>query len=187
MHREIPEPWNRFLLDLDGAVSGSADAVALGGFVMSVQYGMPRPTGDIDLLFVSSDLVRDELLRAGGRGSLLHQKHHLYVEYVVLSVEPAEYRGRVIEMFPGSLGNLRLFCLDPYDLALTKLDRNSPKDRSDFLHLAHVVPLDFSILRDRFETEVATYVWDAPASKLRLTLGLWIDEAEEIRGRAQKN
>jgi hypothetical protein len=61
------------------------------------------------------------------------------------------------------------------------------KDRSDFLHLAHVVPLDFSILRDRFETDVATYIWDAPATKLRRTLRLWIDEAEEIRGRAQKN
>jgi len=154
---------------------------------MAVQYGLPRPTGDIDLLFVSSELVRDELLSAGGRGSPLHRKHRLYVDYVVLSVEPADYRSRVIEMFPGTLVNLRLFCLDPYDLALTKLDRNSPKDRSDFLHLAHVVPLDFSILRDRFETEVATYIWDAPATKLRRTLGFWIDEAEEIRGRPQKN
>jgi len=125
MPREIPEPWNRFLLDLDGAVSGSAEVVALGGFVMSVQYGMPRPTGDIDLLFVSSALVRDELLTAGGRGSPLHRKHRLYVDLVVLLVEPADYRARVIEMFPRSLVNLRLFCLDPYDPALTKLDRNS--------------------------------------------------------------
>lgn len=186
MPPEIPRPWNEFLRDLDHAVSAPAEAVALGGFVMSVQYGMPRATGDIDLLFVSSDRVRDELLTAGGRGSPLHRKHRLYVDYVVLTVEPADCRNRAIEMFPDSLVSLRLLCLDPYDLALTKLDRNSPKDRSDFQYLAHAVPLDFSLLRDRFETDVASYVWEAPANKLRQTLDLWIGEAEEMRGGSPK-
>ena len=115
MPREIPKPWSGFLRDLDSAVSGPAEVVALGGFVMSLQYGMPRATGDIDLLFVSSEHVRDELLRAGRRGSALHRKHRLYLDYVVLTVEPAGYRSRAIEMFPESLTNLRLFCLDPVD------------------------------------------------------------------------
>ncbi|MGA3212686.1 MAG: ATP-binding protein [Terriglobales bacterium] len=34
-------------------------------------------------------------------------------------------------MFPGSYQNLRLMALDPYDFTLSKLERNSQKDRDD--------------------------------------------------------
>ena len=77
--------------------------------------------------------------------------------------------------------NLHLWALDPYDLALTKLDRNLPKDRADVRYLAQAVPLELAVLRSRFETEVKPYLWDSRS--LELTLKLWIDDIEEIRTR----
>jgi hypothetical protein len=45
-------------------------------------------------------------------------------------------------MFPGAFQNLRLMALDPYDLALTKLERNIERDRSDVRYLARAIPFD---------------------------------------------
>ena len=34
-------------------------------------------------------------------------------------------------MFPGTFKHLRLFACDPYDVALSKLERNIQRDRDD--------------------------------------------------------
>jgi hypothetical protein len=44
--------------------------------------------------------------------------------------------------------------LDPYDLALSKLERNSQKDRDDIRFLARSIPFDLSIFQDRYTTEI---------------------------------
>lgn len=149
---------------------------------MAMQYGLERPTADIDFLSLSSSLEASELIKLAGRGSALHREHGVYLDFVVLSVEPEDYERRVTEMFPGRFERLRLMALDPYDLALTKLDRNSPKDREDFRHLARAVPLDMDILRARYAEAMAPYVWPEPDRKLRLTLDFWIADVEEERG-----
>lgn len=49
--------------------------------------------------------------------------------YFGLVDHPDSYQERLREMFEGVFQNLRLWALDPYDLVLTKLNRNLPKDR----------------------------------------------------------
>lgn len=66
---------------------------------------------------------------------------------------PFEYESRLVEMFPGVFRHLRLKALDPYDHALTKLERNIERDRSDVQHLAHTVPFDLNVLRERYTAE----------------------------------
>ena len=184
MQLEIPQPWLAFLRDVDRAVSSTTVLHCLGGFVIAMQYGMPRPTGDIDLLSVFPDALRNELASLAGKGSPLHSKHKVYLDFVVLRVEPADYRDRLLEMFPGVFERIHLMALDPYDLALSKLDRNSPRDREDFLYLAASVPLDMTSLRVRYEAEVAPYVFEATEKTLRLSLDLWIASAEELGNRS---
>jgi hypothetical protein len=41
---------------------------------------------------------------------------------------PEDYESRLIEMFPGRCKKLKILAPDPYDLVLSKLERNSPKD-----------------------------------------------------------
>jgi hypothetical protein len=57
-------------------------------------------------------------------------------------------------MFPGRLKKPKIFAPDAYDLVLSKLERNSPKDQGDVEYLAKTVPLDPKILRDRYEKEL---------------------------------
>jgi len=47
-----------------------------------------------------------------------------------------------------------MMALDPYDLALSKLQPNSQKDRDDVRFLARQVPFDLDLLRQRYTTEL---------------------------------
>jgi len=67
---------------------------------------------------------------------------------------PEDYEERLTEMFPGVYKLLRICGLDAYDHALSKLERNIQRDRDDVEHLAHSVPLDLKILRNRYEKEL---------------------------------
>jgi hypothetical protein len=47
---------------------------------------------------------------------------------------PEDYEERLTEMFPGAYEHLRSCARDPYDLALSKLERNIQRDRDDVKH-----------------------------------------------------
>jgi Nucleotidyltransferase of unknown function (DUF6036) len=183
MPPDIPNPWGAFLRDLDRELEVPVELHCLGGFVMTMLYGLLRPTADVDVLGVRPRL---DLNPVAGIGSPLHKKHRVYLQLVtVLEAYPEDYEERLTEMFPGAFKNLRLLALDPYDLALTKLRRNSQRDREDVLHLAGGVPLDVQVLRARYE---AMRPCLGSPEREDLTLKLWIELIEEKavnpRGRA---
>jgi hypothetical protein len=176
MPLDIPEPWGAFLRDLDRELVKPVELHCLGGFVVTMLYGLARPTADIDVLAVRPQMDLNPL---AGIGSSLQKKHRVYVQRVtVLEAYPEDYEERLTEMFQGAFRNLRLLALDPYDLALTKLGRNSQRDREDVLHLADAVPLDIEILRARYE-EMRPCLGNPEREDL--TLKLWIEVIEEKR------
>ena len=176
MPREIPKPWDAFLRDLDRSLEGPVELHCLGGFVLTMLYGLVRPTADVDVLAVRPDMDLNQL---AGIGSPLHKRHRVYFQRVsVLQAYPEEYEERLTEMFPDAFRNLRLFALDPHDLALTKLRRNSQRDREDVLHLADTAPLDIETLRVRYE-EMRPLLGNPEQEDL--TLKLWIEAIEETR------
>ena len=85
----------------------------------------------------------------------------------------------MIEAFPGACRHIHLLALDPYDLVLAKLERNLQRDRDDFAYLAEIVPLDLSILRNRYNDEMRVY--PGRPEREDVTLQLWIDIVEERR------
>jgi hypothetical protein len=98
-----------------------------------------------------------------------------------VATHPDSYESRLTEMFPGTFRHLRLLALDAYDLVLTKLARNSDRDRADVEYLATAVPLDPSVLRDRYKSEMREYV--GVPEREDLTLDLWIEIIEETQSR----
>ena len=60
-------------------------------------------------------------------------------------------------MFARTFDHLRLFALDPYDLALSKIERNTQRDRDDVKHLARTLPLELDVLKDRLKGTAAGY------------------------------
>jgi len=183
MHQLPPEPWKAFLGDLDAALSREVRLHCLGGFVLGTVYQMPRPTADVDVLAVAPIETLKTLTELGGRGAPLHRKHHVYLDYVAVAAYPDDYESRLVEMFAGGMRNLRLFALEAHDLALTKLERNSQRDREDVFFLADTVPLDTLVLAERYRRELRPYLGN-PARE-DLTLELWIEAIGERRQQRQ--
>ena len=144
-----PEPWHSFLLDIDDSLGESVVLHCLGGFVIAMLYGLPRPTVDVDCLSVTPVEKAAELQALAGRGSTLHQKHGVYLQHVGIVTVPEDYSDRLTVMFPAAYRRLQLLGLEAHDLALSKLERNSARDREDVKFLARTIPLDLTILENR--------------------------------------
>jgi hypothetical protein len=163
-------PWAAFLDELDSLVPEPVALHCIGGFVLTVLYGVPRVTSDLDCV---AFLPHHNLEAIAGRGSALAKKHRVYLQYVAVSTMPEDYGTRLTELFPGRFKNLRIYVPDPYDLILSKLERNSPKDREDVEYLVDKLKLDPNVLLERYEREQRPNL--SNESRHDLTLKLWLD------------
>ena len=134
----IPKPWGAFLRDLDDIATAAVDFHCIGGFVVNMKYGFSsRQTFDIDVLAITPNSQRQEFLQNAAKGSVLHRKHGVYLDLVtVIQAYPEDYDQRLTEMYSGQLKKIRLFAVEPHDLALMKLERNAERDRVDVMFLA---------------------------------------------------
>jgi hypothetical protein len=172
--QDPPLPWSAFLDELDQAISEPIELHCIGGFVVSLLYGLPRPTGDVDYIAAIPRYRMEELEQLGGGGSELAAKYKVHLQHVTVATMPEDYELRLKEMFPGRrFKKLKILATDPYDLVLSKLERNSPKDQGDVEYLAKTVPLDPKILRDRYEKELRPNLM-ARESWHDGTLEMWI-------------
>lgn len=177
-HNEIPELWHSFLRELDDSVPEETHLHCLGGFVITQFYGFQRQTADLDVLLIAPTGQINSLLNRAGKGSELHKKYGIYLDYVTVASYPYNYDERLTEMFSGKYKHLHLWALDPYDLVLAKLGRNIERDREHFRYLAKAHKLDLELLKSRYHAELRPNVIGRP-SEYDLTLQQWIEMIEE--------
>ncbi len=177
MRNVIPEPWGDFLRELDSSLDKELSLVCIGGFVLAMLYGLVRPTSDLDFIECEPKTEGKRLLEIAGEGSRLHQKHGLFLQRVSVAQLPDAWEGRLAALFEGEFRHLRLFALGPYDLALSKLERNSEKDRDDVLRLATSADFDPQELKRIYEEEFRTYVEDRLLH--RTTFEFWMELINE--------
>jgi hypothetical protein len=180
-NEDIQEPWLSFLRELDSAVQEEIRLDCMGGFVVTMVYGFSRPTADLDVLEITPTKPGRAILQLGMQGGPLHKKYKVYLDHVGVAHVPENYEHRVREIFPHSFKYLRLLGLDPYDLALSKLERNIQRDRDDVKHLAKVVPLDLELLQERYQKELRWQLGNPEGEDL--TLRLWLEAIQEERKR----
>jgi hypothetical protein len=167
-----PEPWRSFLQELEERLRGKVELRCLGGFVVTLQYGIGRATSDIEFLSIVKERTEDDVEVIAGLRSNLHLKYRLYVQYVGVATPPCNWESRLRPMFrDATWKHLRLFALDPMDLALSKLERNSERDREDLLGLARAGLVDPDELKFRYLEEVRPYL---------LSKHSWHDESLEL-------
>jgi Nucleotidyltransferase of unknown function (DUF6036) len=70
----------------------------------------------------------------------------MYFDFVTVVTLPDDYADRLLPIYPGCFARLRLFALDPYDIALSKLERNQRHDREDVRYLAKRASLRLDVL-----------------------------------------
>jgi hypothetical protein len=174
MPTTISEPWLSFLRDVGRALGQPVEVHCLGGFVLSVLWGLSRPTGDVDFIEIEPSDAGDELLGIAGEGTDLAKRHKLQFHRVTISEHPEGYASRLVDITPKGLLRLRLRALEVHDLVLAKLARNSPRDRADVEFLVRKGALDRQCLEDRFEKELRPYLLNE--GRETATLELWVEE-----------
>jgi hypothetical protein len=172
-HDQPPEPWRSFLLDLDKMLDQSVWLHCIGGFALAMLHDLPRPTVDVDCLAVIPSGETARLQQLAGEGSVLHNKYGVYLQHVGVVTVPEDYAARLTPLFPSAFRRLQLLGLEAHDLALSKLERNSARDREDIRFLARAAPLDLAILESRYRLELRPYL--AHQERHDLTLRLWLE------------
>lgn len=168
------EPWLSFLTALDAQLDEPVDFHCIGGFVVSQHYGFARETADLDVLSVIPVQATERVIQLAGKGSALQAKYRVYIDHAGVASYPADYERRLVRAFP-VWSNVRLWALEPHDLALTKLERSIERDIRDVIFLAHAGLIDRDILVVRFENELAPYVTGRTPTWHRTTLQMWIE------------
>jgi|SRR5437870_3520304 len=172
--RDLPNPWRAFLFDVDRELPRPIEIHCLGGFVAAFYCDLPRPTNDLDYIEVLPHDAIATLQDIAGVESPLAKKHRLHFQHVGVASLPESYGKRLTDLFPGRFQRLRIFALDPHDLALSKLARNSPIDRDDIAQLAKALPLDANVLRARYRQELRPIIIGDP-ERHDHTLEMWIE------------
>jgi uncharacterized nucleotidyltransferase DUF6036 len=167
---QLHEPWKSFLTEVDEQLCEPVELHCIGGFPLIAFYGVSRITMDIDFLTAIPATCRQRLESTAGLGSPLSKKHRVFLQSVGIADYPDDYDSRLVEFSTG-LQHLRLMVVDPYDLLLSKLTRNSVKDREDVRGLAAKLNLTFPILEERFAKEMKP--WLPNLERHELTLRLW--------------
>jgi hypothetical protein len=170
----VPAPWSGFLDAIDARLTVPTDIHCIGGFVMTLQYGLSRATADVDVMEAAPTTALTELQRIAGRGSELEGRFRVYLQVVRVAMYPENYASRLVPMWPERFRRLRLFALEAHDLALTKLDRNSDVDRQDVQQLAAAGLINAATLRKRYEEEYRPNLASGE-KKLDLTMRLWTE------------
>lgn len=166
----LPKPWPDFLREVDAQLSQKVNLHCIGAFVLAARYGIPRFTADLDYIEAVPQQARAELEKIAGVESVLCKKYRLFFQGVGIADIPENYESRLQELKVG-LKKLELSALDPYDLLLSKVPRNSPKDREDAQYLIAGLELNLKTFHQRWEREMAP--WISNRQKHELTMELW--------------
>lgn len=166
-------PWDKFLSEFDRVLSRRVELHCLGGFVLGALYGRPRPTGDIDYIAALPGEEVKTVQALAGPESMLAKKYGVHVQYVTIADVPDDYEQRLVAIFPQQFKNLRLFALDPHDIVLSKLTRNSAVDDEDIRFLVQRGVLDPTVLQERYARELRPKITNE--QRHDTTLKLWLD------------
>jgi hypothetical protein len=153
-----------------------------GGFAVTQVYGISRLTSDIDVLDVAPPHAIDLLMREGGKGSPLAIEHKVYLDFVGIANPPYDYESRLRPIYEGAFQYLQLTVMDSYDVALTKLKRDSDVDFQDVLQLAEKIPFDLDIFEKRYREELRDNT-TGKAEDNDVTFNRWKEAIMENRNR----
>ena len=155
----LRQPWHAFLSELDTLLPHAVELRCLGAFLLTVVYALPRVTADLDCLAVLPSDATVLVEELGGRNSRLAKKHRVWLQHVGVGIVdlPDDYEQR-LEHLDFGFEKLHLSGLDAYDLVLSKLTRNSPKDREDVKFIAHQQNLSYTVAYERFLKEMKPWV-----------------------------
>lgn len=151
------ETMQRFLNELDAALVPFAkgqrlDLYHLGRSALVSRFQATFSTKDFDIVVRDPTPLEQKAKEMFGEGTSKALELGLYLDFVNegLPPLPSDFRRRSTEV-AGNWQVIRLWDLEPHDLAATKLKRFAPKDREDLRFLCDQGKLNSENLRVSLE------------------------------------
>jgi len=136
------------------------DLYHIGRSVLVFYYGAKAlATQDFDIVWMRESALEDQVAKLFGKGTARAREIGLYLDRVPQALPPLPqwFRKRCC-CVPGHWRVLRLWELEPHDLAATKLRSFRPKDRQDVQFLCDAGLLRPETLRASLES---AFAWTA--------------------------
>jgi hypothetical protein len=76
----MTEPWRSFLNELDRIATTTVRLDCIGGFVVTMLYGLSRPTADVDVLEIAPRDAADAFSQVAMLGGPLFHKYGVYLD-----------------------------------------------------------------------------------------------------------
>src|ERR1043166_7027442 len=146
--KSILEPWKSFFTEIDNSLHEELTLQCLGGFVMTMLYGLVRPTADVDVLPLGVNSSTESLMRLAGEGSALHKKCGVYLQIVGVAQIPLNYEDRLTEMFARTFNHLRLLLSTHTTSHFQRSNEIHNVTEMTVKHLARTPPLDLDVLKN---------------------------------------
>lgn len=163
-----------FLRDVDrtwrGPVNVRTRLRIIGSTALMLQADYTRGTKDSDVLETDtlSKQTQNSLLQIAGPGSVLHQRHKLYLDIVQngLPFLPQVALCHLLPDLNGALQQIEIEVLDIADVVVSKLKRFSVHDQSDIAAMVDMGLVEHPRLIARFQSAVAVYGMDTRGDDL---------------------
>jgi len=168
MDELTPAAISNFLSEVGSQIMTPARLMILGGSALAL-LGSPRPTLDLD--YLGDDLRKDDLQIIIEQ---LAVTHRMVVDAVPLDhYIPLPENVQIRHIFYQRYGLLDVYIVDPYVIALSKIDRGFDTDIDDIVFLVRRHLVDLDQLAENLEaalTQAVTYDLDPRQARLHLDL-----------------
>jgi hypothetical protein len=159
------EQIRQFLDQFDAELAARAgagehlDLYHIGRSALVLDYGAPLTTRDFDFVQMRESGLENKALELFGKGTPNAERLGLYLDPVPQALPPVpQWFRKRCRPAEGSWRVLRLWRLEPHDLAATKLKCFRPQDRQDLQFLCDQGLLDPANLRSAVES---AFTWVA--------------------------
>lgn len=140
-------------------ITGESKFIVIGSQSLhgkGVDVDSMRMSNEADI-YIQGREAATELLNAIGEGSQFHETFGYYADPVDSSTAklPKNWKNRLVNLPPGDTNGAKGLCLDPHDLAISKLVAGREKDFILLKQLARRGVLDMATLAERLtETDI---------------------------------
>jgi hypothetical protein len=161
----VTEQIREFLDQLDAALAALAkagehlDLYHIGRSALVLDYGAPLSTRDFDFIEMRESKLEDKATELFARDTPNAERLGMYLDRVPQGLPPVpQWFRKRCKQAEGEWTVLRLWRLEPHDLAATKLKSFRPKDRQDLQYLCDRGLLDPAKLRASLESAFAWHM-----------------------------
>jgi len=180
----VPDPWRGFLAEIDSALASPTELVLMGGFVISLLYGLDRETQDLDYCSLTQAPTKPRFSPSPASAVPFAassiciwnecQSRRFQTDLKTVSGASSQKPSTTSAFSP----SIHTTLLSP------NWSATPSKDQQDVIYLARVAPFGLDLLRQRYQVEMRRQL--GRPDREDFTFQTWIEMIQEDRENSKR-